>query len=254
MPSLQLQLSTSSRSCQVSLSQKVLGDLQWWFNTENFLQGQSLVSEVLEMFLYADTSLNGWGVSILEMEVSGCWLPHEQQEHIALLELRTIQLGLQSFEALLQGETVAVLSDNTTAVSYLKKAGGTRSLALIWEAQETLQWTEDNSVAILTQFVRGETNIVADCLNRRNQVISTEWVLHHHVCSSLWRLWGSPLLNLFATRLNHRLPNFVSPFPDPLVVAMDAFLFPWHSKELYAFLPFHIIRKVINKLYRSEGV
>ena len=206
------------------------------------------------MFLYADASLDGWGASILEREVSGSWLPHERQEHITLLELRAIRLGLQSFEAVLQGKTVAVLSDNTTAISYLKKAGGTRSLTLNHEAQETLQWAEDNSVTILTRFVRGETNVVADCLSRRNQVVSTEWVLHHQVCSHLWKLWGSPLVDLFATRLNHRLPSFVSPFPDPMAVATDAFLFPWDHKELYAFPPFHVIRKVINKLYNSEGV
>lgn len=95
---------------------------------------------------------------------------------------------------------------------------------------------------------------MADCLSRKNQIISTEWVLHQQVCDNLWRLWGHPLVDLFATRLNYRLPNFVSPFHDPMAVARNAFLFPWDHKELYAFPPFHVIRKVINKLLSSKGI
>lgn len=259
MRNLQLQLSrhwdrkTASRSFQVPLSQEVQHDLQWWSDSSNLLQGQSLATENPDMFLYTDASLDGWGASILEADASGSWSLQEQQEHITLLELRAIRLGLQAFEAVLQGKSVAVLSDNTTAVSYIKKAGGTRSVTLNHEAQKTLQWAEDNSVTIITQFVRGESNVLADSLSRKNQVISTEWVLHQQVCDNLWQVWGCPTVDLFATRLNYRLPNFVSPFHDPMAVATDAFLFPWDHMELYAFPPFHVIRKVINKLYSSKG-
>lgn len=49
----------------------VLEDLQWWSDTTNLSQGHSLKSESPELFLYTDASLKGWGVSILEAEVSG---------------------------------------------------------------------------------------------------------------------------------------------------------------------------------------
>ena len=259
MRSLQFQLANhwdrrDSSSHQVPVSREVLEDLQWWSDPANLLQGQSLEVQNPELFLFTDASLKGWGASILDDEACGIWTPLEQQEHITLLELRAIRLGLQAFEDVLQGKTIAVLSDNTTAVSYIKKAGGTRSAKLNHEAQLTLQWAEDNAVTLLTQFVRGENNVVADCLSRRNQVISTEWTLHQQVCDNLWRLWGCPMVDLFATRMNYRLANFISPFPDPMAIATDAFLFPWEHKELYAFPPFHVIRRVINKLRSSVGV
>lgn len=56
------------------------------------------------------------------------------------------------------------------------------------EAQVTLQWAEDQRVFIRTQFVRGETNMVADCLSRKGQVLSTEWTLHQEVCDALWKV------------------------------------------------------------------
>ena len=260
MRSLQFQLSAHwdrrryESVLPVPISSEVRRDVQWWSFLPNLLQGQSLGTTVPELTLFADASMTGWGASMLDLDHSGIWAEEEAREHISLLELRSIRLGLQAFQSRLQGKTVAVMSDNTTAVSYLQKAGGTRSAALNHEAQKTLQWAEDCSITILTQFVRGRDNILADGLSRTNQVLSTEWTLHHHVCKDLWRLWGYPLLDLFATRLNNRVPNFVSPFPDPSAVATDAFLLPWDLKDLYAFPPFAVLRKVLNKLRSSTGV
>ncbi|XP_045129076.1 uncharacterized protein LOC123514882 [Portunus trituberculatus] len=219
MKSLQFQLSNcwnrqmNTSSHPVPLSLAVLEDLQWWSDVGNLLQGHSLEIQNPELFLYTDASLEGWDASILDAAASGTWPLRDQGEHITLLELRVIRLGLQAFEEVLQGRTVAILSDNTTAISYIKKAGGTRSVKLNQEAQQTLLWAENKNVTILTH----------------------RW------------------LDLFATRLNYRLPNFVSPFYDPMAVATDVFLFSWDNMELYAFPPFHVIWRVINKLRSSTG-
>ncbi|MPC68398.1 hypothetical protein E2C01_062598 [Portunus trituberculatus] len=42
-------------------------------------------------------------------------------------------------------------------------------------------------MGILTQFVQGSDNVVADCLNRQHQILSTEWTLHMDVCHQLWQ-------------------------------------------------------------------
>ena len=56
-------------------------------------------------------------------------------------------------------------------------------------------------------------NVIADSLIRKSQILSTEWVLHRQVCADLWKRWGRPLVDLFATRLNYRIPTFCSPCP-----------------------------------------
>ena len=259
MRNLQFQLAafwdrrTMGRHCLVPVTTVILDDLQWWSTRDNLLAGQSLETPIPDLLLYTDASSEGWGAYSLDKEASGEWSHQEKQEHINLLELRAIRLGLQSFEESLRGKTVAILSDNTTALSFISKEGGTRSSSLNREAQETLQWMEENAVTVLTQFVRGETNVVADCLSRKGQVISTEWTLHQTVCDNMWKVWGCPLVDLFATRMNYRLPNFVSPFHDPMAIATDAFLFQWDFMEMHAFPPFHVIRKVLNKLHSLKG-
>ena len=42
------------------------------------------------------------------------------------------------------------------------------------EAQSVLQWVEDHAIHIISQFVKGSSNVLADCFSRRDQVISTE--------------------------------------------------------------------------------
>lgn len=120
------------------------------------------------------------------------------------------------------------------------------------EAQRILRWAERHQISLRTQFISGLQNVVADAVSRQGQVLATEWTLHQEVCKDLWRLWGQPSVDLFATSQNFRLQVFVSPFPDPMAIATDAFLFNWNQKELYAFPPMAIIRQVINKLQTSQ--
>ena len=44
---------------------------------------------------------------------------------------------------------------------------------------------------------------------------------------------GIPLLDMFATRWNHKLPPFVSPVPDPSAMAVDALSMSWNALWTY---------------------
>ena len=61
-----------------------------------------------------------------------------------------------------------------------------------------------------------------------------------------------PSIDLFATRLNHRLPFYVSPIPDQKALSIDALTMDWNHIHAYAFPPFHLIPAVINKIRLSQ--
>ena len=61
----------------------------------------------------------------------------------------------------------------------------------------------------------------------------------------------APASDLFATRFNHKLPQFVSPVPDSLAVAVDALTLPWEELDAYAFPPTAILGRVVEKLLDS---
>ena len=51
----------------------------------------------------------------------------------------------------------------------------------------------------------------------------------------------SPIIDLFASRLNHQLPTYVSYKPDLDAYAVDAFPLVWKQFTFYCFQPFSCI-------------
>ena len=57
--------------------------------------------------------------------------------------------------------------------------------------------------------------MVADKLSRLGQTIQTEWSLLQEAFQAICNRWHQPQVDLFATRFNNKLAQFVSPVPDP---------------------------------------
>ena len=74
----------------------------------------------------------------------------------------------------LRGRVVALYSDNSTTLAYLRKQGGTRLSTLNAVAQELLRLCEAHSIRLLPQFIPGHLNVLADSLSRRSQVLGSE--------------------------------------------------------------------------------
>ena len=61
-------------------------------------------------------------------------------------------------------------------------------------------------------------------------------------------LFGTLEIDFFATRLNHKLPMYVSWKPDPYFVAINAFSVSWSQSYIYCFPSFSVIWKVLKKI------
>ena len=227
--------------------------LKWWLEENNVLQGQPLhpLSHALQIF--TDASKEGWGAHLEEHTARGVWSLPESKLHINYLELKAVFLALREFQNLCSGKIVLVATDNTTVVSYINKEGGMRSgplCALLWRIWT---WCTTNQVTLKARHIPGWLNVVADKLSRLGQIIQTEWSLHTETFQTICFRWHRPLVDLFATRFNNKLPQFVSPVPDPLAIAVDALSIPWENLDAYAFPPVAILGKVVEKLLNSPG-
>ena len=170
MRSLQLCLHRSwdrlDLEAPVSVSQECLRDLQWWLHLPRLSSGVSLCQVSPDLHFWSDASDVGWGAHLDRQVASGLWDSHQAALSINARELLAVQLGLRQFQSSLSGRTVAVFCDNTTAVAYLRKEGGTRSPLLNSLAQEILRWTESLSIRLAPQFLLGSNNVLADALSR----------------------------------------------------------------------------------------
>ena len=225
--------------------------LQWWLEESNVLQGQPLHPIRHAVQVFTDASKEGWGAHLNEFTARGSWSVPESKLHINYLELKAVFLALREFQNLCVGRIVLVATDNTTVVAYINKEGGMRSgplCALLWRI---LTWCSQRQVTLKAQHIPGRLNVIADKLSRLGQTIQTEWSLLPEIFHRICNLWHRPQIDLFATRFNHKLPQFVSPVPDPLAVAVDALTLPWENLDAYAFPPTAMLGKVVEKLQNS---
>ena len=225
--------------------------LQWWLEEGNVLQGQPLHPLHHALQIFTDASKEGWGAHLNEHTARGSWSVPERKLHINYLELKAVFLALKEFQNLCIGKIVLVATDNTIVVAYINKEGGMRSgplCALLWRI---LTWCSQRQVTLQARHIPGRLNVIADKLSRLGQTIQTEWSLLPEVFQRLCSKWHRPQIDLFATKFNHKLPQFVSPVPDPLAVAVDVLTLPWEDLDAYAFPPTSILGKVVEKLTHS---
>ena len=80
----------------------------------------------------------------------------------------------------------------------------------------------------------------------------TEWSLHPEVVNLIFGLWGTPVVDMFATVHNTHLPQFMSPVPEPRALVIDALSQDWQGKSMYVFPPFSLLNKIIQKLSTTQ--
>ena len=122
---------------------------------------------------------------------------------------------------MLRDQTVLLWTDNTTALACLRNQGS-KSIDLMLLTEEIYELCDSLNVCLVPRHLQGVLNVLADA-GSRSHPISTEWMLDKESFLYLCRLLGTPEVDLFATRENSQHPLFVSPCPDSLAAAIDAF-------------------------------
>ena len=232
----------------ISVPKSLHPHLRWWLEESNVLLGQPLHPLKHALQIFTDASKEGWGAHLDEHTARGQWSLPESKLHINHLELKAVFLALKEFQTLVFNKTVLVVTDNTTVVAYINKEGGMKSgslCALLWRIRS---WCTRQQVTLRARHIPGRLNVIADKLSRLGQTIQTEWSLHPEVFQAVCSRWHQPQVDLFATRFNNKLPQFVSPVPDPQAWAVDALSLSWEYLDPYAFPPAAILGKVVEKL------
>ncbi|XP_046562845.1 uncharacterized protein LOC124271730 [Haliotis rubra] len=139
--------------------------------------------------------------------------------HINVLEMEVVNRAVEVFKPHLANKVTLLRTDNTTVAASINKEGGTQSPELCQRTLIVPNKMRDLKGHLIAQHIQGKINVLADALSRRGMVVQTEWTLHHSVVKGKLSAWETPHVVLLATRLNHRLPLFVSPVPNPLAWA-----------------------------------
>ena len=205
----------------VGLTQDCIVELKWWINNLHLQKGKPLNLEPPEIIIQSDaaTSGGGWGASTKDLSTGGTWTK-EEKLHINILELMAVELAVKTFTRNRKVSSIHLQIDNTVALSYLIKMGGTKS----WELTKISKkiWHYLLEIRLTAEWIQTQLNIVADW-ESRNVKDSTEWKLSQTIFQKICKAMGTPNIDLFASRVSHRVPTYLSLKADPCCQAVDAF-------------------------------
>ena len=151
------------------------------------------------------------------------------------------------------GDRVRLHLDSTTACSYIRRQGGTRSLSLSKEACLLWEQAVSNNITLLTpHWLSSKDNAEADFL-ARNRLSQWEFRLRQDLFLQIletFQIW--PTLDAFASKATTKMPRYMTWYPDQGAVARDALLQEW-DPVTYLFPPVPLMLKVLQRV-RDQGI
>ena len=186
-----------------------------------------------------------------DSQISGTWTRADRKLHINCLELKAVFCALQHWGPVLQGHQVMIATDNSTVVSYINKQGGTHSPTLLRLTVELLLWLEAQNIIVRARHPRLSERDSRPPISSES-ADTEEWFLHPEIVQRIFRVWGRPEIDMFATVSNSHLPWFMSPIPEPRALAVDALSQDWQGRSMYMFPPFPLLSKVLQKLRSTQ--
>ena len=182
----------------------------------------------------------------------GFWSLEEQRYHTNFLELKAVLLGLKSLCGAFSEKNILVQSDNTTTVAYINAMGGIKSIPCNEMATMMWDWCQNHNIWLSATHIPGSKNIQA---RKESRVLkeSTEWSLSQGVFNAIQERWGMFDIDLFASRLNFKVPQYVLWRPDPGAQFINAFLMIWKPHYFYAFPPFSLLATCLQNIEQDQS-
>ena len=240
----------------VSLSVQSKQCIHWWIN--NIESAYKPISMgPMNRRIETDSSLEGYGGHDVtnDTEFSGKWSEEDKKFHINYLELKAAFLAIKFFCKNVSNEHVHLFIDNTVALKYISKMGGRKPM-LNALAKELWEWCESKHLWISAFHIPGRFNIRADELSRakRKCSVDMEWALQQDIYDKIVAKMGQSCdIDLFASQHNNKVSTFISYVPNKGAIAVNAFSVIWNYTLHYAFPPFSLIGRVIQKMCEDQA-
>lgn len=230
----------------MNIPSSLLPDLKWWYRSIT-CSGNKIKQKEFSLEIFSDASTTGWGAACGSERASGIWTTEERTRHINNLEILAAFFGLKVFAKNFRDSDILLRIDNTTAVSYINRMGGIQFPHLTKVTRELWQWCEERNLTVFASYIPSIDNVVADAESRRVHP-DIEWELAHFAFQKIIRRFGTPEIDLFASRINKKCPKYISWHRDPDALGIDAFTLCWSNFYFYCFPPFAVILKVLRKI------
>lgn len=233
------------------LPMEVRTELVWW--VANCHRSSPIHYPTPSHFLTTDASDIAWGAQLDGCTLSGPWTELEQNLHCNQKEMLAILKVLLKLGPHLQKSTVLVPCDNKTVVAFLRNEGGTKSVPLMQLTKEIFVLLDKYQIHLKPYYIPGKYNSHADHLSRHRH--PPEWHLLPQCTTKIFRKFGVPMIDLFASERAKVVSNYVSlDQHDSQAIYHDAFSQTWNYPRAWLFPPPYLIPNVLEHLHSATGV
>ena len=186
-----------------------------------------------DLDFWSDASGVGWGTHLGPGVIPGLWYQEETALSINSSEWLAVERGLLHFRSSVNHSTVAVFTENSTAVAYLHNAGGHLISSPQFHCPAYPQRVRTPPCSPGSQFIMERHNVLAGSLSLLDQIEGLAWTLPMEV---FWPMAGhsrpvcylskSPLLHIFIALPrtsgdgDGRPPTVLGPSPGLLVPSL----------------------------------
>lgn len=130
--------------------------------------------------------------------------------------------------------------------------GGVKFQNLNQVAKRIWDWCEQQNIYVFASYIPSKDNKEADEESRRC-LSEIEYELRQEEFELIIQTFGTPSIDLFASRHISKCSRFISWHRDPEAVTIDAFTVSWSKEFGYAFPPFSLIPKVLQKAIADKA-
>ena len=235
---------------KVHLSPEALTDLKWWADHLQYHSKTPTHINNPNLNITLDASDLGWGAWCGEKSVQGLWSQEEIFWHVNPKELQAAYLALKIFSPsqINQLFHIQLQIDNQAAVSYINHLGGTHSKLLCKLSLDLWNWSLSRQIHISARYIPGIFNKHADHTSRRLK-LTTEWKLNPILFQRSLR---DTTDRFVCDKSQHSAQKFVSWIPCPQSTAIDAFSVQWSDPLSYAFPPFSLIMRCVQRIKNQK--
>ena len=173
----------------------------------------------------------------------GLWSQMEKKLHINCLELIAGTFAVKSFKKGRLCAHVRLRMDNTSAVAYVNKLGGTHSLILSNLAVTLWEWALSRGMILSAEHLPGSLNITADW-----EIPSCQGHKQLAIVPSYVSLANADTRSLRDGSICRQVEH-----PTSSALASDTLQQDWSTKRNYAFPPFCLIMRSLAKLREKGG-
>lgn len=229
-------------------------ELLWWKATLPTAI-RNYPSYVFVAEIFTDASLSGWDACRNNDRINGVWSINDKSRYIIELELLAVLLALQNFANNEHDCEILIRCDNTTAIAYINRMGGTHNQNLLEITKKIWKFCEKRSIWIYSSYIASADNKTADALSRISNPL-LEWNLNYNCFEQICSAFGQPNIDLFASAHNAKCDQFVAWHNSAGSCFADAFSISWKDLSFYAFPPFAIVLRTLQKIItdKAEGI